>query len=161
MAVNTTNVDVALLHPAVARSIGAGTATMQMPTRARYGTLLNNQCWHRKPNTPQLQNAHELDRTAVREVVCALCNTRQPIATHCASCHVAFGEYACLLCSFFDDDTTKKQFHCDACGICRVGGAENFFHCVTCGCCYHINLRVCYCCCFLIVCQYNTVQLRG
>jgi len=28
-----------------------------------------------------------------------------------------------------DDTTSKKQFHCEDCGICRVGGRENFFHC--------------------------------
>lgn len=37
---------------------------------------------------------------------------------------------------FFDDDVSKQQFHCDDCGICRVGGRQNFFHCATCGCCY-------------------------
>lgn len=84
---------------------------------------------------------HELERTAVRELVCALCDTRQPAATSCASCGAAFGAYACLRCAFFDDDVRKRQFHCDACGICRVGGADNFFHCGTCGCCYAASLR--------------------
>jgi RING finger/CHY zinc finger protein 1 len=28
-----------------------------------------------------------------------------------------------------DDDISKEQFHCDLCGICRVGGRQNFFHC--------------------------------
>lgn len=27
----------------------------------------------------------------------------------------------------------KEQYHCDACGICRIGGRENFFHCDRCG----------------------------
>lgn len=27
----------------------------------------------------------------------------------------------------------KKQFHCDECGICRVGGRDKFFHCSQCG----------------------------
>ena len=35
----------------------------------------------------------------------------------------------------------KQQFHCTACGICRVGGADNFFHCATCGCCYARSLQ--------------------
>jgi hypothetical protein len=29
--------------------------------------------------------------------------------------------------------TKKQQYHCDACGICRIGGRENFFHCDRCG----------------------------
>lgn len=48
----------------------------------------------------------------------------------------------CLECSFFDDDLDKKQFHCSACGICRVGGRNKFFHCDTCGCCYAKSLQV-------------------
>ncbi|XLS97681.1 hypothetical protein HN51_040416, partial [Arachis hypogaea] len=39
-------------------------------------------------------------------VVCAICNTKQPIE--------------------------KQQFRCDDCGICRVGGQENYFHCKKC-----------------------------
>ncbi len=59
-----------------------------------------------------------------------LCETRQPTAAKCASCGVSFGLYTCLQCNFFDDDLSKKQFHCDKCGICRVGGSQNYFQCV-------------------------------
>lgn len=48
---------------------------------------------------------------------------------------------SCLECRFFDDDTSKQQFHCEKCGICRVGGRENFFHCDRCGCCYNASLK--------------------
>lgn len=37
--------------------------------------------------------------------------------------------------------TSKRQFHCDKCGICRIGGRDNFFHCDRCGCCYSVELR--------------------
>ncbi|TXG71784.1 hypothetical protein EZV62_000363 [Acer yangbiense] len=37
--------------------------------------------------------------------------------------------------------TEKQQFHCDDCGICRVGGREKFYHCEKCGSCYSISLR--------------------
>ncbi|KAJ7981065.1 RING finger and CHY zinc finger protein [Quillaja saponaria] len=46
------------------------------------------------------------------------------------------GKYFCSICKFFDDDISKKQYHCAECGICRTGGEENFFHCKKCGCCY-------------------------
>ncbi|XP_066400618.1 E3 ubiquitin-protein ligase RZFP34-like isoform X3 [Miscanthus floridulus] len=36
---------------------------------------------------------------------------------------------------------SKNQFHCDGCGICRTGGAENFYHCDKCGCCYTSLLK--------------------
>ncbi|GIL64065.1 hypothetical protein Vafri_18041 [Volvox africanus] len=84
---------------------------------------------------------HVLDRKAVREVVCGLCNLRQQKASSCSNCGVAFGRYTCLLCSFFDDDLSKECFHCKDCGICRVGGRQNFFHCRTCNCCYALTLR--------------------
>ena len=29
--------------------------------------------------------------------------------------------------------TSKGQFHCMSCGICRIGGREKFFHCDRCG----------------------------
>lgn len=85
---------------------------------------------------------HELDRKTVKELVCALCDARQPVSQHCQQCHVAFGAYTCMDCVFFDDSLEKKQFHCGDCGICRVGGRERFFHCNTCGCCYDKRLQV-------------------
>lgn len=92
---------------------------------------------------------HELDRTTVRELVCALCDLRQPVASMCTGCGIEFGAYCCLKCCFFDDDLKKLQFHCKSCGICRVGGADNFFHCDTCGCCYAKSLEVTACCWYM------------
>ena len=85
---------------------------------------------------------HELSRKDVKEVVCAICDLKQPISDFCSGCQTSFGAWACLKCNFFDDDLSKKQFHCDLCGICRVGGRENFFHCEKCGCCYSQSLSV-------------------
>lgn len=50
--------------------------------------------------------------------------------------------YFCATCNLFDDAGDEKRvFHCDGCGICRVGGRENFFHCATCCGCYPLSLR--------------------
>uniref|UniRef100_A0A061R754 Ring finger and CHY zinc finger domain-containing protein 1 n=1 Tax=Tetraselmis sp. GSL018 TaxID=582737 RepID=A0A061R754_9CHLO len=95
---------------------------------------------------PDITKRHELDRRQVREVVCAVCDKRQPVSPRCESCGVSFGKYVCLICNFFEDNTTKKQYHCDKCGICRVGGRENFYHCDTCGCCYANALKGCHTC---------------
>lgn len=54
---------------------------------------------------------------------------------------MSFGNYFCGVCNLYDDDLSKQQFHCEECGICRVGGRENFFHCETCGACYSVELR--------------------
>ncbi|KAG6431154.1 hypothetical protein SASPL_109229 [Salvia splendens] len=58
---------------------------------------------------------------------------RLQVAHVCVNCGVNMGEYFCEICKFYDDDIEKKQFHCDDCGICRIGGRENFFHCKKCG----------------------------
>ncbi|KAL4441825.1 hypothetical protein ABPG77_003741 [Micractinium sp. CCAP 211/92] len=87
------------------------------------------------------QKKHELDRKAIQELVCALCETRQPVSARCTACGVDFGAYACLKCRFFDDDLAKQPYHCDECGICRIGGRDNYFHCSTCGSCYSMALK--------------------
>ena len=53
--------------------------------------------------------------------------------------HLLF-QYFCYECKLFDDED-KAQFHCDGCGICRIGGRENFFHCVTCNMCLPTHLE--------------------
>ncbi|XP_010321192.1 E3 ubiquitin-protein ligase MIEL1 isoform X1 [Solanum lycopersicum] len=102
---------------------------------------------------------HELVRQDVTQVICSVCDTEQPVARVCTNCGVNMGEYFCEVCKFYDDDTLlaitfpkclfwtrplqidKGQFHCDDCGICRVGGRENFFHCNKCDSCYSVSLR--------------------
>ena len=79
--------------------------------------------------------AHQLDRSQVREVICGACAERQPVAAGCRACGERFGEYFCEPCRFYDDDTSKGQFHCVGCGLCRVGGRENYFHCQKCVAC--------------------------
>ncbi|CAH2054957.1 unnamed protein product [Thlaspi arvense] len=75
------------------------------------------------------------------QVICSICDTEQEVAQVCSKCGVKMGEYFCDLCKFFDDDTSKEQFHCHDCEVCRAGGRDNFFHCQTCGACYATGLR--------------------
>ncbi|GJN34855.1 hypothetical protein PR202_gb23555 [Eleusine coracana subsp. coracana] len=56
----------------------------------------------------------------------------------CRHCH---NEATVRLLFFFSCDQEKGQYHCYDCGICRIGGKENFFHCVKCGSCYAVALR--------------------
>ena len=60
---------------------------------------------------------HELVRKDVREVICAICETRQPVAAACRHCHTAFGQYVCLACSFFEDDTSKGASYAAASAV--------------------------------------------
>jgi len=92
-------------------------------------------------DTPPDQQ-HELDRFRLREVVCMRCSERQPAGPSCVKCKQPFSSYYCDKCHLWDDGAHQKQtFHCDRCGICRVGGRENFFHCDTCGSCYPVSIR--------------------
>ena len=59
----------------------------------------------------------------------------QPPEEDCRGCGLNLGGFFCGPCRMYDD-TDKKQFHCDGCGICRVGGREKFTHCDKCSMCY-------------------------
>ncbi|XP_011263968.1 RING finger and CHY zinc finger domain-containing protein 1 isoform X1 [Camponotus floridanus] len=86
------------------------------------------------------QEAHTVNRKEVTELICVLCDTRQPVQATCQNCHCQFGKYTCLECNLFDDED-KNQYHCDGCGICRVGGREKFFHCAKCNMCLPVQLQ--------------------
>ncbi|XP_074036673.1 ring finger and CHY zinc finger domain containing 1 isoform X2 [Leptinotarsa decemlineata] len=83
---------------------------------------------------------HVLNRKEVVELECALCGNRQEVKKTCDKCGAMFGSYTCLECNLFDDED-KKQFHCDGCGICRIGGADRFFHCQKCNMCLPLQLK--------------------
>lgn len=83
---------------------------------------------------------HSLDRKSVKSIVCSQCNKKQTVGRNCEDCGILFGNYSCIECRLFDD-TDKQQFHCDGCGICRVGGRENFFHCDVCNICISTAIR--------------------
>ena len=55
-------------------------------------------------------------------------------SNQCIKCKITLSEYHCNLCNIWMD-LSKQPFHCDKCGICRVGGSDNFKHCDTCGMC--------------------------
>lgn len=76
---------------------------------------------------------HEIPRHEVQQVICSLCGTEQEVRQICINCGVCMGKYFCEVCKLFDDDVSKQQYHCHGCGICRIGGRENFFHCSKCG----------------------------
>lgn len=78
---------------------------------------------------------HNIDRFAIKEVICRKCFTRQSSKTNkCLNCDAKFGEYHCDVCNLWMDND-EKPYHCADCGFCRVGGAENFRHCHDCGMC--------------------------
>lgn len=84
---------------------------------------------------------HELPRHQIQQIICSLCGTEQEVQQVCVNCGACMANYFCGACKLFDDDISKKQYHCEGCGICRVGGQENFFHCYKCRCCFSTLLK--------------------
>ncbi|XP_032915826.1 RING finger and CHY zinc finger domain-containing protein 1 [Catharus ustulatus] len=82
---------------------------------------------------------HQLDRFRVSEVQCSRCRLLQKAQQRCEGCDNLFGEYYCDICHLFDRD--KKQYHCEECGICRIGPKEDFFHCSKCNLCLSLSLQ--------------------
>eukprot|EP00188_Purpureofilum_apyrenoidigerum_P002608 Plantae.Rhodophyta-Purpureofilum_apyrenoidigerum.ctg26721.p1 GENE.Plantae.Rhodophyta-Purpureofilum_apyrenoidigerum.ctg26721~~Plantae.Rhodophyta-Purpureofilum_apyrenoidigerum.ctg26721.p1 ORF type:complete len:442 (-),score=59.09 Plantae.Rhodophyta-Purpureofilum_apyrenoidigerum.ctg26721:123-1406(-) len=81
----------------------------------------------------QRANPHKLNRYKIEVLECTYCDTRQPVSDSCRNCKVQFSKYSCLTCKLFDD--TEPVYHCDKCGLCRQGRAEDNFHCDNCNAC--------------------------
>lgn len=91
-------------------------------------------------NEPDFEKAHKMDRKKVKEIVCLECDEKQAVSNKCTKCNIQFGNYFCSICNLFDN-VDKGQYHCDLCGICRIGGENNFFHCVKCNMCLNIETK--------------------
>lgn len=80
--------------------------------------------------------SHKIDRFATELVHCKSCGTDDvPIGKNCGTCGKSFAKYYCSVCKFHDDDLEKDVYHCDPCGICRVGKKEENSHCSRCDSC--------------------------
>lgn len=76
---------------------------------------------------------HSLNRRATKNMLCMLCGHAQAAAGECQGCGEPTARYYCDVCKLWDDDPQKSIYHCDDCGICRVGQGlgKDFFHCVV------------------------------
>ena len=74
---------------------------------------------------------HSLIRRATKNMLCMLCGCVQPAAETCEGCGVQSACYYCAICKLWDNDPQKNIYHCDDCGICRVGKGlgKDFYHC--------------------------------
>lgn len=59
------------------------------------------------------KQSHDIPRQKVEQVICLLCGTEQEVRQNCTNCGVCMGKYFCEACKLYDDDTSKKQYHCD------------------------------------------------
>lgn len=74
---------------------------------------------------------HHLIRHKTENMLCMLCGHAQPAAQWCRECGEQAAQYYCNFCKLWDNDTKKSIYHCNDCGICRIGQGlgKDFFHC--------------------------------
>ena len=74
---------------------------------------------------------HALIRTETRNMLCMLCGTAQRAGEVCIACGASAARYYCSICKLWNDDPDKNIYHCNDCGICRIGRGlgKDFFHC--------------------------------
>jgi RING finger/CHY zinc finger protein 1 len=74
-------------------------------------------------------------RFQVELLRCVACGNEQAPADSCAKCGILFATYCCTICHTYDSTPGKLIFHCNDCGICRVGTRDTVRHCRKCNMC--------------------------
>ncbi|OAP54408.1 hypothetical protein AYL99_11509 [Fonsecaea erecta] len=84
---------------------------------------------------------HTLPRRDTKRMLCMLCKTPQAVGQFCKTCQAQMACYYCPICILWNNDPEKSIYHCDDCGICRLGEGlgKDFFHCKTCAVCMSIQ----------------------
>ena len=74
---------------------------------------------------------HLLNRRETKNMLCMLCGCAQSASEACIKCEERAAWYYCSVCKLWDDDPKKSIYHCNDCGICRVGQGlgKDFYHC--------------------------------
>lgn len=92
--------------------------------------------WHACRHCHDAVNAqtHLLNRRKTENMLCMLCWTPQPAGQYCRDCGQHAAWYYCDICKLWDDDASKRIYHCEDCGICRRGEGlgKDFVHCKVC-----------------------------
>ncbi|KAI9681841.1 MAG: hypothetical protein M1829_000586 [Trizodia sp. TS-e1964] len=130
----------------VESSTGQGSGMPQLGC-AHYKRNVKLQCsscnhWHTCRFCHDKVENHMLNRRATKHMLCMLCKTPQPVGESCVKCGHLAAWYYCPTCKFWDNDNNKSIYHCNDCGICRIGQGlgKDFFHCKTCGVCMSISI---------------------
>ncbi|CDR43629.1 CYFA0S12e02696g1_1 [Cyberlindnera fabianii] len=86
---------------------------------------------------------HKFKRERTRHVMCMHCWNVQAPSQFCDECDAQLALYFCEKCVLYDNDENKDIYHCDDCGICRLGLGlgQDFFHCKGCNACLSIELQ--------------------
>lgn len=86
---------------------------------------------------------HHLKRENIKFILCMFCFEPQHPQQYCVHCNKELSKYYCDKCILYDNDPMKNIYHCDKCGICRLGMGLNqdYFHCDSCNACISIDLQ--------------------
>lgn len=89
------------------------------------------------------EESHKLIRQETKHMLCMKCGTAQSAASDCVTCGRVMARYYCSICKLWDNDPLKHIYHCNDCGICRIGNGlgKDFFHCQRCNVCMSIELE--------------------
>lgn len=98
-------------------------------------------CRHCHDQLPDLPFPHSLVRKKTQNMLCMFCKTPQPAAHQCVKCEQYAAWYYCSKCKLWDNDRNKPIYHCDDCGLCRVGHGigKDYVHCKRCNVCITIG----------------------
>jgi uncharacterized protein (DUF305 family) len=74
---------------------------------------------------------HCLNRAMTKNMLCMVCGTPQKAGEYCIQCGTQSACYYCDTCKLWDNNITKKIYHCADCGICRRGAGlgKDYVHC--------------------------------
>ncbi|KAI8631022.1 zf-CHY-domain-containing protein [Xylariaceae sp. FL1651] len=86
---------------------------------------------------------HTLIRKETRNMLCMFCGTAQKASQACVACEAPAARYYCDICKLWNDDPDKPCYHCNDCGICRIGHGigKDFYHCKKCCACIAIATK--------------------
>lgn len=93
----------------------------------------------------KIEETHVLDRYSTSEILCMYCSKLQPVSNQCNNldCKHEFAKYFCSVCKIYEDNPSRKLYHCHSCNVCRVGKGLgiDFFHCMKCNQCMSIKYK--------------------
>ena len=88
---------------------------------------------------------HSISRNLVKTMMCMHCWHTQPAGQKCVNikCGKQLASYYCSICKLWDNDGKKNIYHCNDCGICRIGKGLgiDYFHCEICNVCMAMGLK--------------------
>ncbi|KAK5055427.1 hypothetical protein LTR84_013177 [Exophiala bonariae] len=135
--------DLEVAHDGVEHSAESATPDLGCVHYKRNIKMQCNTCqqWYTCRLCHDESETHTLPRRETKHMLCMLCGTPQKASQFCKSCEVQAACYYCSVCKLWNNDPGKAIYHCDDCGICRLGEGlgKDFFHCKTCAACMSIQ----------------------